>query len=183
MATLAAAARTALLDALAGAAPAPGRRRYGPARGVGNGPPAVSRAVPVVASAYQRVIGGCHDAPPRPRRPPVLIIEGLAVDPAYQDAGVGTALFLLLLARFDTAAALRLRAVAPNESRAGRAFYARFDGARRRRRASRILPPPADDLWFEWLSVDGFHERLDAHFNRRLRVAGPFSSTGSREES
>ena len=47
---------------------------------------------------------------------------------------------------------------------------------------SRILPPPALDLWFEWPSLDGFQRRLDAALDRRLRAAGAFPFTGSRED-
>ena len=182
---LAAVARTTLLDALAGAAPAPGRSalRAG-ARRWERAASGVAGGACVLASVRRRVIGGCHGRrrPGRGNAPPALVIEGLAVDPAYQDAGVGTALFLLLLARFDTAATLRLRAIAPSQSRSGQAFYERFAGARRRRRASRILPPPAHDLWFEWPSLNGFQGRLDATLGDRLRATAPFPFTASREE-
>ncbi|MEC9167212.1 MAG: GNAT family N-acetyltransferase, partial [Pseudomonadota bacterium] len=145
----------------------------------GVGPRAGGRARP-----RGRVLGGGpgRRRPGRGDGPPALVIEGLAVDPMYQDAGVGSALFLLLLARFDTTAGLCLRAAVPNASQAGQAFFESFEGARRYRRASRVLPPPALDLWFEWPSLDGFQRRLDAALDRRLRAAGAFPFTGSRED-
>ena len=182
---LAAVARTALLDALTVSGPVPGQavlragaRRWERAAG------GVADSACVLASARRHVIGGCHGRrrPGRGDGPPALVIEGLAVDPMYQDAGVGSALFLLLLARFDTTTGLCLRAVVPAASQAGQAFFERFDGACRYRRASRVLPPPALDLWFEWPSLDGFQERLDITLDRRLLAAGAFPFTGSRED-
>ena len=72
----------------------------------------------------------------------------------YQDAGVGSSLFLLLLARFDTTAACVCGRLCPLQARPAK-LLERFEGARRYRRASRVLPPPALDLWFEWPSLDG----------------------------
>ena len=182
---LAAVARIALLDALAISGPVPGQallragaRRWERAAG------GVAHSACVLASAHRRVIGGCHGRRRSGRgdSAPALVVEGLAVHPMYQDAGVGSALFLLLLARFDTTAGLCLRAAVPTASQAGQAFFERFEGARRYRRASRVLPPPALDLWFEWPSLDEFQRRLDAALDRRLRAAGAFPFTGSRED-
>ncbi|MEE3048303.1 MAG: GNAT family N-acetyltransferase [Pseudomonadota bacterium] len=181
---LAAVARTALLDALAVSGPVPGQAVLSAGRGWERAAGVVAGSACVLASARRRVIGGCHGRwrPGRGDGPPALVIEGLAVDPMYQDAGVGSALFLLLLARFDTTAGLCLRAAVPTASQAGHAFFERFEGARRYRRASRVLPPPTLDLWFEWPSLDGFQRRLDAALDRRLRAAGAFPFTGSRED-
>ena len=182
---LAVVARTALLDALAvsGTVASQAVFRAG-ARRWERAAAGVADSACVLASARRRVIGGCHGRrrPSHGDGPPALVVEGLAVEPMYQDAGVGSALFLLLLARFDTAHGLALQATVPTASHAGQAFFERFEGARRSCRASGVLPPPSLDLWFEWPSLDGFQGRLDTTLDCLLRAGGSFPFTGSRED-
>ena len=180
---LAAVVRSVLLDAIAVSGPVASQavlrasvRRWGRAAG------GLADSACVLARARRRVIGGCHGRrrPDHGDCPPALVIEGLAVDPMYQGAGVGSALYFLLLVRFNYW--LFLQVPVPTASQADKAFFGRFEGARRSRRASRVLPPLALDLSFEWPSLDGFQRRLHAALDRRLRAAGAFPFTGSLED-